>query len=171
MARNLIAYFSRAGQNYVNGEIKNLDKGNTEVIAEYIQRAIGGEIFKIETVKEYPVDYRECTDVAKEELKQKARPELKSYLENLDPYEAIFLGYPIWYKFPPMAVATFLEHYDFTDKVIHPFVTHEGSEFGNSVSFMKRIVPKAKITGGFAVRGDKVLKAEAQLFKWIRSFR
>ena len=94
MAKILIAYYSRRGQNYWNGSIKNLAKGNTEVVAEMIQKAVGGDLFEIETVKEYPVDYTECTEVAKEELRAKARPELKKMPESIDAYDVIFLGYP-----------------------------------------------------------------------------
>ena len=94
MAKILIAYYSRKGQNYVNGSIKNLAKGNTEIVAEFIQKAVGGELFEIDTVKDYPVDYTECTNVAKDELRQKARPELKNYLPSIDEYDTIFLGYP-----------------------------------------------------------------------------
>ena len=109
MSKILIAYYSRKGQNYVNGAIKNLSKGNTEIVAEFIQKAVGGELFEIDTVKNYPVDYTECTEVAKVEIQQKARPELKSYLPNIDDYDKIFLGFPIWWSIFPMAVATFLE--------------------------------------------------------------
>ena len=73
MAKILIAYYSRKGQNYWNGSIRNLVKGNTEVVAEMIQKAVGGDLFEIETVKEYPVDYTECTEVAKEELLLQAK--------------------------------------------------------------------------------------------------
>ena len=66
MSKILIAYYSRKGQNYVNGDIKDLAKGNTEIIAEFIQKAVGGDLFEIDTVKEYPIDYTECTNVAKE---------------------------------------------------------------------------------------------------------
>ena len=91
MANILIAYYSRKGQNYWNGSIKNLAKGNTEIVAEMIQKAVGGDLFEIETVKEYPADYTECTEAAKEELRAKARPELKSYPERIDNYDIIFL--------------------------------------------------------------------------------
>ena len=83
MAKILIAYYSRKGQNYVNGSIKNLAKGNTEIIAEFIQKAVGGELFEIDTVKNYPADYTECTNVAKVEIQQKARPDLKNYSPSI----------------------------------------------------------------------------------------
>ena len=139
MAKILIAYYSRKGQNYVNGSIKNLAKGNTEIVAEFIQKAVGGELFEIDTVKNYPADYTECTEVAKVEIQQKARPELKKYLASVDEYDKIFLGYPIWWSVPPMAVSTFMEKYNFSGKKIIPFATHEGSGLGGSVSYLKKI--------------------------------
>lgn len=83
MSKNLIIYYSRKGQNYWNGSIKNLDKGNTEIVAEFIQKSVGGDLFEIETVKEYSADYYECIDDAKQELNSGARPELKNIFTAL----------------------------------------------------------------------------------------
>ncbi len=168
MAKILIAYYSRKGQNYVNGAIKNLAKGNTEVVAEMIQRLTGGELFEIDTVKDYPVDYTECTNVAKVEIQQKARPELKSYLASLDDYDKIFLGYPIWWSVPPMAVSTFLERYDFSGKKIFPFATHEGSGLGSSVNYIKKICPKAEVMDGLAIHGAEAAQSSAQVERWVK---
>lgn len=151
MAKILIAYYSRKGQNYVNGSIKNLAKGNTEVVAEVIKQVTGVELFEIDTVKDYPVDYTECPNVEKVEIQQKARPELKRYLANIDAYDKIFLSFPIWWSIPLMAVSTFLEHYDFSGKKIFPFATHEGSGLGGSVSYIKKICSKAKVMEGLAI--------------------
>ena len=168
MAKNLIAYYSRKGQNYVNGDIKNLAKGNTEVIAEFIQKAVGGDLFEIDTVKEYPIDYIECTNVAKEELRQKARPELKKYLSSIDEYDIIYLGYPCWWGLPPMAVFTFLEKYDFKGKVIRPFTTHEGSGLGGSVSQIKKTCPTASVLTGLAIHGAEAAQSEKQVIQWAK---
>ena len=81
---NLIIYYSRKGENYWNGSIKNLKKGNTEIVAEFIQKAVGGELFEVETVKQYAEDYYACIDEAQKELRANARPELKRYLDDLD---------------------------------------------------------------------------------------
>ena len=168
MTKILIAYYSRKGQNYVNGSIKNLVKGNTEIVAEFIQKAVGGDMFEIDTVKDYPVDYTECTEVAQAELRQKARPELKKYLPNIDDYDVIFLGYPIWWAVPPMAVSTFLEHYDFGGKKIIPFATHEGSGLGGSISYLKKICPKAEIVQGLAIHGADAKNSESQVVSWAK---
>lgn len=170
MAKILIAYYSRKGQNYVNGSIKNLAKGNTEIVAEFIQKAVGGELFEIDTVKNYPVDYTECTEVAKVEIQQKARPELKNYLASIDEYDKIFLGYPIWWSIPPMAVSTFLEHYDFSGKKIITFATHEGSGMGGSVNYLKKICPSAEILSGLAIHGASAKNSEAEVSAWAKKF-
>ena len=168
MSKILIAYYSRKGQNYVNGDIKDLAKGNTEVVAEFIQKAVGGELFEIDTVKEYPIDYTECTNVAKVEIQQKARPTLKKYLNSIDEYDTIYLGYPIWWSIPPMAVSTFLEHYDFSGKKIIPFATHEGSGLGGSINYIKKTCPKAEILQGLAIHGADSAKSEAQVSAWAK---
>ena len=170
MSKILIAYYSRKGQNYVNGAIKNLSKGNTEIVAEFIQKAVGGELFEIDTVKNYPVDYTECTEVAKVEIQQKARPELKSYLPNIDGYDKIFLGFPIWWSVPPMSVATFLEKYDFSGKKMIPFATHEGSGLGGSVNFLKKICPQAEILNGIAIHGADAKNSESEVVAWAKKF-
>ncbi len=128
----LIAYFSRKGQNYVGGKIVNLKVGNTEVVAKMIQKITGGDMFHIESVTAYPKDYGEITEVAKNELRTRARPKLTGRVENMGVYNMIFLGYPNWWGTPPMAVFTLLESYDFSGKTIAPFCTHEGSGMGHS---------------------------------------
>lgn len=168
MSKILIAYYSRKGQNYVNGSIKNLAKGNTEIVAEFIQKAVGGDMFEIDTVKNYPVDYTECTEVAKVEIQQKARPELKNYLADISAYDTIYLGYPIWWSIPPMAVSTFIEHYDFSGKKIIPFATHEGSGLGGSVSYLRKICPSAEILQGLAIHGADAKNSEAEVTAWAK---
>ena len=89
MSKNLIIYYSRTGENYWNGSIKNISKGNTEIVAEFIQKAVGGDLFQVETVKTYATDYCKCIDEAKQELHDHARPELKKYLDSIDGYSKL----------------------------------------------------------------------------------
>ena len=119
----LVAYFSRADENYSVGTI---EVGNTQILAEYIVDEVGADDFHIETVTPYPADYDECCDVAKQELNDKARPEITSSVD-MEQYDIVFLGYPIWWGDMPMAVYTFMESYDWSGKVVIPFCTHEGS--------------------------------------------
>ena len=82
--------------------IRNIDKGNTEIVAEKIAAKTGADLFKVETVKDYPYDYYECCDEAKKELQSQARPKLKRYLTDISDYDTIYIGYPIWYSTFPM---------------------------------------------------------------------
>ncbi|MDD1694904.1 MAG: flavodoxin [Methanoregula sp.] len=165
----LIAYFSRAGNNYVNGTIVDLPVGNTEIIAKMIREITKGDLFHIEAVKPYPVDYTETTEVAQEELRAKARPELTRQLETPGSYDRIFLGYPNWWGTMPMPVFTFLEAYDFSAKTIVPFCTHEGSGLGRSVSDIRKTCPKSTILDGLAIRGGDVKNAKNDISGWLRN--
>ncbi len=163
----LIAYFSRKGNNYVNGRIVNLAIGNTEVIAKMIYEIIGGDMFRINTKKTYPTDYMETTEVAKHELKSNARPELTDHVPDMDLYKVIFLGYPNWWGTMPMAILTFLESYDFSGKTIIPFCTHEGSGLGSSVRNIEKLCPKAEVINAIAFHGGSVKNAREGVEKWI----
>ncbi len=164
---NLIAYYSRKGENYFSGTIKSVAKGNTEIVAEAIQKKVGGDLFEIETEKNYPADYTECTVVAKEELRSKARPDLRKYLDDISAYDTIYIGYPCWWGLPPMAVFTFLEHYDFSGKKIITFTTHEGSGFGGSISQIQKSCPNSKVVKGIAIHGSDAKNCEKEVDRWI----
>jgi len=166
--KSLIAYFSRKGNNYLGGVIVDLKVGNTEVIAKKIQELTGSDMFEIKTVKVYPKDYTETTNVSKEELRRNARPELTEKVENMDSYDVIYLGYPNWWGTMPMAVFTFLEAYDFSGKTIIPYCTHEGSGMGSSESDITKLCSSAKILSGLAIRGSSVSKADKDLGNWLK---
>lgn len=168
-SRCLIAYYSRRGQNYVGGAIVDLAVGNTEVAAAMIQAATGGDLLEIEAVNEYPVGYQETTDVARAELREKARPELRNAPESIDAYDVAFLGFPNWWGTAPMAVFTFLESYDFSGKIIVPFCTHEGSGLGRSERDVAAACPGATVLEGLAIRGGAVHGAEESIRRWIAS--
>ena len=166
-SKSLIAYFSRKGNNYVGGDIKYLPIGNTEVIAKKIQELTGSDLFHIETIEAYPEDYMDATNVAQEEKRKNARPELTKTVENMDSYDVIYLGYPNWWGTMPMAVFTFLESYDFSGKTILPFCTHEGSGIGNSERDIKKLCPNSKVQPGLAIRGGSVNGAAGMVRGWV----
>ena len=147
----LITYFSRAGENYNVGVV---ERGNTDLLAEIVAEETGGELFCIETVKEYPTAYDEMLTIATEERTNKERPELKTSIENFDNYDVIFVGYPIWWGDMPMAMYTFFESYDWNGKTVIPFNTHEGSGQANTVTTIKGICEGADVMSGFSVRGS-----------------
>lgn len=163
----LIAYFSRRGNNYVNGEIKNLSTGKTEIIAGLLGDLTGAKLFQIEPIVPYSMDYSECIEEAKQDQRRDARPELKAWPESLDGYDTIYLGYPNYWGTMPMAVFTFLECFDFSGKSIKPFCTHEGSGMGSSEQDIKRLCPGAIVERGLAIQGANVKKSTDALQNWI----
>ncbi len=166
MAKNLIIYYSRKGENYVDGTIKSLPKGNTEICAEFIQKSVGGDLFEVETVKEYAADYNECIAEAKEELQQKARPELKNYLESIDDYDNVFICGPCWWGLLPMAIYTQVEKLDWTGKKVMVLVTHEGSGLGGCERDMKKVCDGATFGKGLAIQGAKASESEDAVSEW-----
>ncbi|OKP97970.1 flavodoxin [Paenibacillus sp. P46E] len=174
----LIAYFSRVGNtdfdpsvDAVTSASLNLQDGvlagNTEIIADLIQNAVGGERFLIETVNKFPADYDTVVDLGQEQQKEKARPELSAHAENMDDYNTIFIGFPNWWYDLPMAVYTFLEEYDFSGKTVIPFTTHEGSRFSNNDQTIKNMLTGASVLDGLAVRGGDAVDAEQEVNKWL----
>ena len=163
----LVAFFSRAGENYCNGKLVSLSVGNTELTAGKIATMTGGELFKIEPLRMYADNYRACTEEAKQELQSNARPGLKQYLDSLDPYHTIILAYPNWWNTMPMPVWTLLERGGFAGKRILPLCTHEGGGMGASERDLARLCPGAKILPGLALRGSAAGRARAEIEKWL----
>jgi flavodoxin len=169
--KSLVAFFSRAGSNYVGGKVANLAVGNTEVAAGLIRDLVRGELFRIETVRAYPRDYEETTRVAQEEMRRNARPELAHRVQDMKDFGVGFLGYPNWWGTMPMPVFSFLEEYDFRGKRLLPFCTHEGSGLGKSENDIRRLCPGAKVEKGLAIRGANVQSSGSAIAAWLRQLR
>lgn len=163
--KKLVAFFSRAGKNYVNGSIVDLPVGNSQVAAEAIAEKIGASLFEIETVEAYPVDYTECTEVAAAEKRAGARPELASDVDT-SPYDVIYLSYPNWWGTCPMAVLAFLEKHDLSGKLIRPLCTNEGSGMGSSERDIRAAAPGATVGEGLAVTGGSVGRSVDAIRRW-----
>ncbi len=144
--------------------------GSCEFVAKVVQETIGGDLFQIETVQQYPLDHDPLVDQAADEKSQEARPELAAQLEDIDQYDTIILGYPNWWADLPMPVYTFLEEYDFTGKTIIPFVTHGGSGFSNTVGTISALQPGATVSEDTLsiARGD-VVNCEETVIDWTNS--
>ena len=168
MAKNLIIYYSRKGENYVNGRIENLKKGNTEVCAEFIQKAVGGDLFEVQTVNAYSEDYHTCTEEAAQEVKDNVRPELAHYPDNIDSYDNVFVCGPCWWGTFPMPVFSLLERLDFTGKKVMALMTHEGSGLGNSERDLRKMCKGATFGNGMAVHGADAAKAEKAVAAWAK---
>ena len=164
---SIVIYFSRSGENYFGGELKNIEKGNTEVIAEYIQELDNADLFKVEPAVEYPADYMKCTDLAKKEQQADARPEIKEALNNIDAYDTVYIGFPNWWGTMPMPMFTQLEQLDFTGKTVKPFVTDEGSGVGSSEKDLNKLCAGAIIKKGLSIPGASVYDAKEAVKSWI----
>ena len=165
---NLIIYYSRKGENYFNGSIKKLSKGNTEIVAEFIQKAVGGDLFEVETVKTYSEDYYKCTEEAKVEIREKARPELKKYLIDILKYDNIFVCGPCWWGTFPMAVFSQLEKLDWNGKKVMGLMTHEGSGLGASERDLKKVCVGATFGNCLAIHGAEASNSEAEVSSWAK---
>lgn len=138
----LVAYFSHTQ--------------TTEKVALEIQKRTGGDLFRIETVQAYPKEHRETLDVAEKERDTDARPALKETVENMDSYDVIFLGYPIWWYTLPQPLFTFLESYDLSGKTIIPFVTHGGSRMSGTEEVIQKLQPNAKMRESLAIHRNVI---------------
>lgn len=142
--------------------------GNNEYVAQIIQRETGGDLFRIETVQEYPTTHDSLLDFAYEEKAQDARPELAAQIENLDDYDVIFLGFPNWNADLPMPLYTFLEEYDFSGKTLIPFTIHGGSGFSRTIQTISTLQPGATvISDGLSISRNDVAGAENEVIDWV----
>ena len=163
MGKVLIAYYSRRGENYVNGSIRNLKQGNTEVVVNKIKALLpDADTYHIDTTYEYSPSYMTCIEEAKQELHDQARPALKEPLDGIGQYDTIILGYPNWWGTMPMVCYTFLESFDFTGKTIIPFCTNEGSGMGSSERFIRKLCPGATVMSGTPIHGAEAQNADRE---------
>jgi len=170
----LIAYFtvpetdgvdavSGASRVVVDGEVL----GNNQYIAQLIQQSVGGDLFRIETVQEYPGSHDALLDFAYDEKANNARPEK---IEDLADYDVIFIGYPNWNAELPMPLYTFLEENDFSGKTIVPFNVHGGSGFSRTINTIAELQPNATvITNGFSISRDNMANAQDEVVKWVQT--
>jgi len=164
----LIAFYSRAGENYFGGAYRSIAVGNTEKAARMLAEITGGQLLKLEQAQPYSDQYRTCIAQAKQDMQAQARPEVLNLPENLDAYDEIYLGYPNYWGTMPMAVYTFLEKYDLTGKTIHPFCTHEGSGLSGTERDIQKAAKGVKVASGLAICGSDVDGAKPTLEKWVR---
>lgn len=167
--KNLIAYFSRKGNNHVNGKIEFLPVGNTEVAAKKLQEMTGGDLFEIRRAEPYPEDYQACVQESVRELKAAARPALADDMPDVSGYDRIYLGYPSWCGTMPMPVFTFLASCDLAGKAICPFCTNEGSGLGHSVEDIKAACPQAQVLPGLSLRGATVAESDGEIKAWLET--
>jgi len=166
--KTLIAYFSHVGENLQDGEIVTLTKGNTEVVAEKIQKLTGGDLYKIIEDEPYPANYDDCVRRARNEDDENRHPAIKPGGKlDMNQYDTIYIGFPIWYRTYPRVVATFVDEYNWEGKTIRPFCTNDEGTFGISLLELQGHAKGATVDDGMAIRGVKVYEADEQINRWV----
>lgn len=157
---------SGASRRIVNGEVV----GSTQVIAQMIQQSVGGDLFAIETVQDYPGTHEPLVDQAAEEQDEDARPELSAHVENMEEYDTVYIGYPNWWGDMPMPLYTFLEEYDLSGKTLIPFTTHGGSSLSDTVESIANKQPNANVVeNGFSIsRNEDITAAQDKVEAWLK---
>lgn len=148
----------------VNGQVQ----GNMEYMANIIAEAAGGQLFRIDTVQAYPGLHEPLVNQASQELDQNYRPQLSTHINNLNDYDVIFVGYPIWWGEMPMALYSFFDEYDFNGKTIIPFSSHGGSGFSGTISEIVRLEPGANVLrNGYTISRGSVAGDANNLRNWV----
>jgi flavodoxin len=168
-ARALLAYFSRAGENYYYGDTKILEVGNTQVVAEMISSLVRVDVYRIEAADPYPQSYQATVERNVREQNTEARPAIAGTLPNAATYDTVLLGSGIWNVRPPMIMRTFVESVDLSGKTVFPFVTYAVSGLGRTIDDYTRLCPRSTIGEGLAVRGEQVRGARADVEAWLRT--
>ncbi len=164
--KSIIIYFSRADENYFGGEMRFIEKGNTEIIAEYIKDYIGADLFKVEPLNPYSTNYMECIEEAKVRTREHSAP-IKENIPDLSSYEVIYVGSPIYWGGMPEELFTALKDHDYSGKIIRPFVTHEGSGLSGVPRQLKEICTGGEVLDGLAIVGSQVKSAKEVVENWI----
>jgi Flavodoxins len=142
--------------------------GNTKTVANHIHDLIGGDIVEVETVIPYPDTYEEVTQIAPGELASDYRPELKTKVDNMDEYDTLIVGTPIWGGHLTPAMKSFLASYNLSGKAIAPFCTHGGSGTAQSVNDIHSVCPNSTILGSLAVYGSRAESSRTDVEKWLK---
>jgi flavodoxin len=167
-AKVLLAYFSRAGENYHYGGRRDLDVGNTEVLAGMISGLIGCDVHRIEAAVPYPDDYDATVARNVREQNEDSRPAIAKPLPSIDRYDTVVLASGIWNIRAPMIMATFTESHDFAGKTVHPVTTYAMSGLGTTERDYSGSCASATLGEGLAVRGEEVGKSSPEVEDWLR---
>ena len=160
--KSLIIYFSRADENYAVGYI---DKGNTEIVAEFVQELTGAEMFKVEPAVPYAADYKTCIEEAKQRI---GNAPIKDKLTDISAYDTIFIMSPIYWGTYAPEMETALTGLDFSGKTVRVISTHEGSSLGSMVSDVKKMYKGASVDSkGLAIVGSKAKASKNTVADWL----
>ena len=160
--KSLIIYFSRADENYAVGYI---DKGNTEIVAEFIQELTGADMFKVEPLVPYAADYNTCIKEAKERI---GNAPIKEKPTDISAYDTIFIMSPIYWGTYAPEMETALQGLDFSGKTVRVISTHEGSGLASMVSDVKKMCAGADVQkNGLAIKGSQVKNSKKKVAEWL----
>ena len=162
--KSLIIYFSRADENYFGGSLKYIEKGNTEVVADYLQELTNADIFKVEPLVPYSKDYNTCINEAKERVHNAP---IKNTLNDISEFNTIYVLSPIYWGTYAPEMETALKNLDFNGKKVVPISTHEGSGLGNIPNDLRNICTGALVTEGLAIRGSESHNSKEMLQEFI----
>lgn len=159
---SLIIYFSRADENYAVGYI---DKGNTEIVAEYVQELTNADMFKVEPLVPYAKDYMTCIEEAKQRI---GNAPIKEEIKDISKYEVIYIMSPIYWGTYAPELETALKNLDFTGKIVRIISTHEGSGLANIVNDIKKICTNANVLDdAIAIKGSQAKNSKSIIESWI----
>ena len=174
--KTLVAYFSWPATEEVDGvtcaSLVNVDGktfGNTELVAGLFAKELGADLFRIETERTYPLTRGALIESTKEEQDKNEHPKLRTHVEDMDQYEIIFLGYPLWWYDFPMPIYSFFDEYNLEGKTIVLFTTHAGNRFCKTLRTAQDLLPSSPIVQGLATHEDDVADAEETISKWLRN--
>ena len=162
MSKSLIIYFSRADENYAVGYI---DKGNTEIVAEYVQELTGADMFKVEPLVPYAADYNTCIEEAKQRI---GNAPIKEQIKDISAYDTIYIMSPIYWGTYAPEIETALEGLDFTEKTVRVISTHEGSGLASMVSDVQKMCKGADVQkNGLAIKGTQAKNSKKAVENWM----
>lgn len=151
--KTIVAYLTRSG--------------NTRVIAGTLQRALHADLFEIRTAHPYPEDYEQHVTQATRERDSGFEPPLAARVENIEAYDEIFLGFPIWGETAPPPIRSFLKAHDLRGKTIRPFITHGGFGVGSGPAVLASYAPQARIEQPFVMEADQERRTLNQVREWL----
>jgi len=158
MSRKLVAFFSASGV--------------TAKLAEQLSEAIGADLFEIEPAQRYTkadLNWMDKQSRSTIEMKDPAsRPAIARKRDNMDEYDVVFVGFPIWWYVAPHIINSFLESYDFAGKTIVPFATSGGSDMGKTNEALAPSCPGAKLVEGKVLNGKQTAE---KLNAWVDNLK
>jgi len=149
----LIVYFSHTG--------------NTKTIAGYINEAVESDIVEIKTVDTYTDDYDTLLAQIRQEVASGYSPPINTTVENVQDYDVIFIGYPIWVETAAPPIRTFLSSHDLSGKTVIPFCISGTSSAERSYQFVRSLCPQSTFLGGLQIRRSTYDTAKVRVLEWL----